>query len=90
MSTSDVTLMWVDHADSNLRLHDAPPASYLLQPKVAHYYVIVEYVYGRPAVTLLSRSHVTLMWLSSLETTGNAVSQHAESIFEGISARGDG
>ena len=78
----------------DLRLHDAPPASYLLQPKVAYYYVTVEYVYGRPtgrpAVMLMSRSHVTLMWLGGMdstmrvETPGITVSQLAESIFEGI------
>ena len=51
---------------------------------------------GRPAVTLLSRFHVTLMWVGGMdstvrvEITGIAVSQHAESIFEGISSGGDG
>ena len=30
-------------------MHGAPTASYLLQPKVAYYYIFVQYVYGLPA-----------------------------------------
>ena len=43
---------------------DLQNSSLLLQPNVAHYYVIVEYVYGRPAVTL--------MWLSGMDPTETA------------------